>query len=233
MSIIGGGPTLRIQGLSKAYGRRPVLDGVDLTVPNGTITAVTGANGCGKSTLLRCIAGLAGHTGTITYDEEPVTARRGHIGYLPQTVGLPQWATVAEVIAFFARLRGADPTDLGFPDDFIPEPDRHVAVLSGGQRQRVALAVSLLGSPSLLLLDEPSTNLDDTSRSTLWEALAGVAAAGRTVLIATPIDADLDQLERTVVEIVDGRLVPAGVQAGRECRENGKTPSMQPSEARR
>jgi ABC-type multidrug transport system ATPase subunit len=220
---------LTICGLGKAYGRRPVLDGIDLTVPGGTITAITGANGCGKSTLLRCIAGIASHEGTVTYRGAPIARMRHHIGYLPQTVGLPQWATVAEVIAFFARLRGADPSDLPLPDGFVPDADRQIGVLSGGQRQRVALAVSLLGAPSLLLLDEPSANLDDSSRTVLWRVLGEAAEQGSAVLVATPIETDLQTLDRTVVEIVDGRLESPSRTVPWECRDNGKTPAARPA----
>lgn len=235
MSIFGLPPnTLRICGLGKSYGRRPVLDGVDLTATGGGILAVTGSNGSGKSTLLRCVAGLATHRGSVTFRGEPVASMRRHIGYLPQTVGLPPWATVGEVIAFFARLRGADPTHLPLPDGFVPEIDRQVGVLSGGQRQRLALAVALLGDPSLLLLDEPSANLDDSARATLAAVLEAAAHEGRTVIIATPIEADLGSLDHTVVAIVDGRIAIApGTPSANESRENGKLLTVPSLEARR
>lgn len=223
MSTFGRAPnTLTVRGLTKAYGRRPVLDGIDLTVAGGTILAVTGANGSGKSTLLRCIGGLASHRGTVAFRGEPVTSMRHEIGYLPQTVGLPGWATVGEAMAFFARLRGADPTDLPLPDGFMPESNRQLGILSGGQRQRVALAVSLLGRPSLLLLDEPVANLDDPGRAALMRVLERVSGEGRTVVIATPIEADLGALERAVVAIVDGRIETGSPAPRTEYREDGE-----------
>jgi ABC-type multidrug transport system ATPase subunit len=226
MSTFGMPPnTLRICRLGKSYGRQPVLDGIDLTATGGSILAVTGGNGSGKSTLLRCVAGLASHQGTVTFRGEPVASMRTHIGYLPQTVGLPPWATVGEVISFFAGLRRADPTVLPLPDGFVPEPDRQVGILSGGQRQRVALAVSLLGNPSLLLLDEPAANLDDAARSTLARALEAAAHDGRTVVIATPIETDLGSLEHTVVTIVDGRIEEGSTPGAAECHHNGKAPA--------
>jgi ABC-2 type transport system ATP-binding protein len=200
---------LVIRNLSKSYGRRPVLTDIEMEAAAGTVTAVTGANGCGKSTLLRCVAGLASHSGEVTFRGRPVAEVRDLVGYLPQSVGLTPWATVGETIEFFGRLRGADPADLPFPAGFVPEADRSVGVLSGGQRQRVALAVALLGKPQLLLLDEPFSNLDDDSRVVLWEVLAEAAAEGATVLVATPTDADLGLLPRFVVRIVDGHAVAA------------------------
>jgi ABC-2 type transport system ATP-binding protein len=232
VSIFGAPPnTLRICGLSKSYGRRPVLDGIDLTATGGSIVAVTGSNGSGKSTLLRCIAGLASHRGSATFRGEPVASMRRHVGYLPQTVGLPEWATVGEVIAFFARLREADATDLPLPDGFVPEPDRQIRILSGGQRQRVALAVALLGRPSLLLLDEPAANLDDAARATLARVLEASAHDGHTVVIATPIEADLGSLERTVVAIVDGRIETTARPGASECHQNGKALTVPSPEA--
>jgi ABC-2 type transport system ATP-binding protein len=200
---------LIIRDLTKRYGEHRVLEGIDLTVQPGTVTAVTGANGCGKSTLLRCLAGLARHRGAVTYRGRPVSGVRADIGYLPQSVGLPGWATVDETVAFFARLRAADPASTPFPEGFLPAGDRTVGVLSGGQRQRLALALAFLGAPSLLLLDEPFANLDDTSRDTLWGALAGAVADGASAVVATPIDSDLGPLPRAVVEIVDGRITAA------------------------
>jgi ABC-2 type transport system ATP-binding protein len=221
---------LTVRSLSKSYSRRPVLDGIDLTIPAGTVTAVTGANGSGKSTLFRCIAGLASYTGEVSYRGVPITDMAAHLGYLPQSVGLASWATVGETITFFARLRGADPADIPFPEGFVPDPDRQVGILSGGQRQRVALAIALLGDPSLLLLDEPSANLDDDSRSALWNVLADSAARGAIVLVATPTDADLGTLDRSVVRIVDGRLVSAD---GRARGSNGVTQLVAVSEVGR
>src|SRR3990170_2570016 len=142
--------------LTKAYGPHVVLDQLTLALEPGTIAVVSGANGTGKSTLLRCIAGLIPFGGQARVAGRPVNgdrAVRRLIGYMPQSVQLPENVTVGEVVAFFARLRGVDPEPDDLPDGFLPAAERPIGILSGGQRQRVALAVALLGRPRLLLLD--------------------------------------------------------------------------------
>jgi ABC-2 type transport system ATP-binding protein len=170
---------------------------------------LAGNNGSGKTTLLRGVAGLARVGGRIELDgalltDDP-TSRRA-VGYLPQAVGLPAWATVAEVLALFGSLRGSDRTVVPLPDGFLPELDRPVGHLSGGQRQRVAFAVSLLGAPRLLLLDEPAANLDEDGRAVLRDLLQQVRATGASVLIAAPSPSDLAGLPDRLVRLVDGRV---------------------------
>jgi ABC-type multidrug transport system ATPase subunit len=204
-------PRLRLQGLGKRFGRRAVLDEVDLDVAPGSIVLLAGCNGSGKTTLLRCVAGLARHTGRVELDGQPVRRRAsGHpsIGYLPQSLGFPPWATVAEVLALFGRLRGSDELAVDLPAGFLPPLDQPVGELSGGQRQRLAFAVALLGRPSLLLLDEPAANLDDDGRDALVRVLDDLRDAGTSVLVAAPSPGDLNGLPDRTVRIVDGAVVP-------------------------
>lgn len=202
-------PRLALRGIRKSFGARTVLDHVDLDVEAGSIVLLAGSNGSGKTTLLRCVAGLADYEGAVTLDGAPLGKRgAGHVdvGYLPQTPGMPPWATVAEVLALFARLRGADVDALDLPPGFLPSLDQPVGQLSGGQRQRVAFAVALLGGPALLLLDEPAANLDDDGRATMVEILDGLRSIGTSVLVAAPSPGDLNGLPDRAVRIVDGRL---------------------------
>jgi ABC-type multidrug transport system ATPase subunit len=203
-------PRLRLTGISKRFGARAVLTGVDLDVAPGSIVLLAGSNGSGKTTLLRCVAGLARHAGRVELDGQPVRRRAaGHasIGYLPQSLGLPTWATVAEVLELFGRLRGSDELAVELPEGFLPPLDQPVGELSGGQRQRVAFAVALLGRPSLLLLDEPAANLDDDGRAALVEVLAALRDTGTSVLIAAPSPGDLNGLPDRTVRLVDGEVV--------------------------
>jgi ABC-type multidrug transport system ATPase subunit len=187
---------LSIQRVKKSFGDRLVLDDVSLQVKRGDIALIVGANGSGKSTLLRCVAGLTAFDGTarILGADPRAAARRGLIGYLPQLVALPEAVTVGEVIAFFARLRGVSVTraaDLAaavpLPDGFLPPLELSIGTLSGGMRRRVALAAAIIGSPPLVLLDEPAASLDEEHSASLWETMQALRAAGGTALIAMPL----------------------------------------------
>ena len=204
-------PRLAVRGLRKSFGERTVLDGLDLDVAAGSVVLLAGTNGSGKTTLLRCIAGLAAHDGEVVVGGRPWTgsvADRRLLGYLPQALGLPEWATVHEVLGLFGELRGADVGELDIPAGFLPPLDQHVSSLSGGQRQRVAICVALLGRPPVLLLDEPAANLDEHGRADLFQVLEAARDRGSSVLVAAPSPIDLNGLPDRAVRLEDGRIVP-------------------------
>ena len=210
-------PALETSSLTKSYGPHVVLSDVTVRVDPGEIAVVSGSNGTGKSTLLRCVAGLIPFGGDIQVAGLPVDGRRAvrrMIGFMPQSVQLPENVTVGEVVAFFARLRGAEaePTDL--PEDFLPAAERPIGILSGGQRQRVALAVALLGRPPLLLLDEPVANLDELGREGFWQTLRALSEQGTAALIASPMPSDLAGVAGRAVVLDDGRVVFDGPMDG-------------------
>jgi ABC-type multidrug transport system ATPase subunit len=210
-------PALLTVGLSKAYGPHTVLDEVTMRVGPGEIAVVSGSNGTGKSTLLRCVAGLIPFRGQAQVAGLPVDGRRTVrrlIGYMPQSVQLPDNVTVGEVVAFFARLRGADPEMADLPEGFLPAAERPIGILSGGQRQRVALAVALLGRPRLLLLDEPVANLDELGREGFWQTLRALSAEGTAALIASPMPSDLAGVADRAIVLDDGRIVFDGPMNG-------------------
>ncbi len=236
---------LEIRGLRKAFGEQVVLDDVSLGLRRGDIVLLAGANGSGKSTLLRCVAGLTAFQGTVqVLGAQPRSAAgRGLIGYLPQLVALPESVTVGEVIAFFARLRGvsvSQPEELAvavpLPGGFLPELGRPIGALSGGMRRRVALAVALLGSPPLVLLDEPAASLDEEHSASLWETLQALRAAGGTALVAMPLLVtsllrhDLASVADRAIVLDRGHLVHDGpVDSLRQSPALGKHPSTSPS----
>jgi ABC-type multidrug transport system ATPase subunit len=171
------------RGISKRYGDHLVLVPTDLDLAPGTIVAVAGANGAGKSTLVGCLAGVLRHRGHVE--------RHGSVAYLPQRVLLPGAATVDEVLALFGRLSGGAPDRVQVPAGFLPEGWRPVAKLSGGQRQRVALAAILCGRPDVILLDEPTANLDEDGRAAVLALLREHRHAGATVVVASPTPVDV------------------------------------------
>jgi ABC-type multidrug transport system ATPase subunit len=202
-------PLLVVEDLRKGYGRHQVLDGASFEVAPGTVTALAGPNGTGKSTLLRCLAGLAGCQGSAVIGSQVLDgspAHRRRIGYVPQRVSLPESGTVGEVLTLFSRLRGASLDSMPFPPGFVPPPERRVGVLSGGQQQRVVLAAALLGAPRLLLLDEPSANLDEEGREQLWRVLRELADEGAAVLVASPSPSDLAGVADRELVVEEGRV---------------------------
>ncbi len=206
-------PRLKVVGLTAGYKDNPVLSGLDLEIRPGEVVVVTGSNGSGKSTMLRCLAGLMRFEGVVEVDGEPLaTANRSKVGYLPQHVTFPRWARVGDVLNYFARLRGTDPTVSVFPEGFVPAQAQPVRTLSGGQRQRLALAVALLGDPSLILLDEPVASLDDASVPSLIKVIDRVAESGGSVLVTSPRH-EADSLGPDRVLRLQGGLVVGGTTA--------------------
>lgn len=203
-------PRLSVAGLRKIYPGGFGLHGVDLEVPSGTIVALGGPNGSGKSTFLKCVAGLVRHEGTVRIDGtvlDATPAHRDRIGYLPQTVGMPEHATIGEMLDLFAELRGADRTAIPLPAGFVRDDDVRVGTLSGGQRHRVALAIALLGDPDLLLLDEPVANLDEEGREVFWGVVRRLRdERGVTAIVSSPAPSELRRVADRGITMEDGRV---------------------------
>jgi ABC-type multidrug transport system ATPase subunit len=178
---------VELRGISKSFGRRRVLERIDLTVGEGARVAVIGGNGSGKSTLLSIVANV------IEADEGQIR-RPERIGFAPEKPDLPDHLSVAEWIHLVASLKRA-PSEYLFGVDAF----RHtrIGALSLGQRQRVSLAAAWLGDPRLLVLDEPTNGLDAESREQVLEQLNG-----RTALIATH---DRPLANRSATEVVELR----------------------------
>lgn len=205
---------LIIRGLTKSFGGRRVLDGLDLDVVAGESVALLGANGSGKTTTLRCIVGLArpdgGRTlvGGVDVAGEPIEARR-RLSYLPQKSVFPPTLTVRETLAVVARLRGLGSREVDREIDscgLARLADRGVGHLSGGERQRLAMAVAFLPAADLYLFDEPSANLDPAASRLLFQRARDLKREGRTLLFTTHIPADVRHLATRVVFLRDGRI---------------------------
>jgi len=192
-------PRARVVDLHKAYGQHRALEGVNFEVRAGGLVGVVGPNAAGKSTLLACLAGTATYTGVV---ERPV-----RIAFLPQRAQLPAAATAGEVLDLFVALHGTQGPGSAWPEGFLPPLERRMGQLSGGQRQRLALAAVLGGEPDLILLDEPTANLDPGSREAFWAAIAAHCARGAAVLIASPVALDVLASVDRVLALDAGRLV--------------------------
>jgi ABC-type multidrug transport system ATPase subunit len=209
---------LSLTGLTKSYGSRTVLDGIDLMIDAGESVALIGANGSGKTTTLRCIAGLARpDRGRIIVNgidarRDPVPAGR-HLSYLPQRPVFPATLTVRETLTVVARLRGLGPTAVERELDACAidhVANRPVAELSGGERQRLGMAAAFLPPADLLLFDEPSASLDPAACRILFQRAHDLKREGRTLLFTTHMAADLRHLAMRVVLLQNGRIESEG-----------------------
>jgi ABC-2 type transport system ATP-binding protein len=214
--------TVNAVGISKAFGGKTVLDGVDLAVPAGQIVALLGPNGAGKTTLIRILATLlrpdAGTATVAGHDllADPVGVRRA-ISLTGQYAAVDDMLTGEENLRMMARLRHLPPRAArDRADRLLAEFDladarrRLVKTYSGGMRRRLDLAISLLARPELLFLDEPTTGLDPRSRDQLWSAVKDLARDGVTVLLTTQYLAEAEALADNIAVLHQGRMVAEG-----------------------
>ncbi|MFD9717738.1 ABC transporter ATP-binding protein [Streptomyces sp. NPDC059076] len=195
------------RGLTVVRGARTVLRGIDFTIPPGRITGLLGPSGCGKSTLMRAVAGTqAKVSGTLDILGSPAghAALRSRIGYVTQAPSVYDDLTVRQNLDYFAavlhpgrhqrKLRQDHVTRSIADVDLTSHTDALAGRLSGGQRSRVSLAVALLGTPELLVLDEPTVGLDPVLRRDLWNLFHRLAAdRGTTILVSSHV---MDEAER-------------------------------------
>lgn len=208
---------IRIHDLTKRFGRQRVLQGIDLEVAPGRVTAMLGPNGAGKTTLVKSILGLVRPDGgTIAVDGVPVgddPAFRASIGYMPQLARFPENLTGGELLDLLADLRGgARQVD----DELIArlslgdELRKPLRVLSGGTRQKVNAVAAFLFAPRLMILDEPTAGLDPVASSVLKDKILAERSAGRTFIVASHVLSELEELADDVAFLVDGRIRFAG-----------------------
>ncbi|KAA1428313.1 ABC transporter ATP-binding protein [Nocardioides antri] len=206
---------VEVAGLTVVRGRREVLHGLDFTIPAGQVTGLLGPSGCGKSTLMRTLVGVqAGVTGTVTVLGEPAGSPvlRHRIGYVTQAPSVYDDLSVAENLAFFARVLGVDRRETRQvieAVDLVDHADQVVGRLSGGQRSRASLAVALLGSPSLLVLDEPTVGLDPVLREDLWAMFHRLADGGVAVLVSSHVMDEAERCDRLLL-MRDGVFIADG-----------------------
>jgi ABC-2 type transport system ATP-binding protein len=206
---------VEVRGLTVVRGRREVLHGLDFTIPVGQVTGLLGPSGCGKSTLMRVLVGVqAGITGTVTVFGEAAGSKalRHRIGYVTQAPSVYDDLSVTENLAFFARVLGVDRSEVARcieTVDLVDHADDVVAQLSGGQRSRASLAVALLGSPTMLVLDEPTVGLDPVLREDLWTTFHDLADTGVAVLVSSHVMDEAERCDRLLL-MRDGVFIADG-----------------------
>jgi len=225
-----------VRGLRKSFGDLTVLDGVDLAVAPGTVTALLGPNGAGKttvvgilSTLLRPDAGtvrVAGHD--VLGDPGAV---RAAIGVTGQVSAVDDLFTGVENLRLMAALHhlgrreGRERTDALLARFGLTDAARKpVSTWSGGMRRKLDLAMTLMGTPAVVFLDEPTTGLDPRSRRTLWDEVRALVAAGTTILLTTQYLEEADKLADRIAVLDGGRIIAEGTPA--ELKEAHGTGSL-------
>jgi ABC-2 type transport system ATP-binding protein len=215
-------PAIEVHGLRKSYGNKVVLDGVDLTVAAGTVTALLGPNGAGKTTTVHILSTLVRPDGGTAFVNGCDVVRdpdgvRAVIGLTGQFSAVDSLLTGEENLLLMARLRhlGAKRAKTRVAElleqfDLVEAARKALATYSGGMRRRLDLAMTLVSTPSVIFLDEPTTGLDPRSRHTMWDIVRDLVAEGTTVLLTTQHLEEADELADRIAVLDGGRIVADG-----------------------
>lgn len=213
---------IEAKGLTKSYGSTKVLQGIDLRVERGTMLALLGPNGAGKTTTVRILSTLlAFDSGAVHVEGYDVVTEadsvRGVIGLTGQSAAIDELLTGRENLVMMGRLyrltaasAKARAQELLEEFDLIEAAERPAKTYSGGMRRRLDLAVSLIATPPVIFLDEPTTGLDPRSRLAMWEIIKNLLAAGTSILLTTQYLEEADQLADRIVVIDDGKVIAEG-----------------------
>ncbi|GAB7183508.1 ATP-binding cassette domain-containing protein [Kitasatospora sp. Ki12] len=235
------GNAVEVRGIVKHYGTTKALDGVDLTVKEGTVLGVLGPNGAGKTTLVRVLSTLikpdAGTAVVGGYDvlRQPKQLRR--------TIGLTgQYASVDELLSGYENLyligrlldlprreARARATELLERFSLTEAAKRTAKTYSGGMRRRLDLAASMIGRPRVLYLDEPTTGLDPRTRNEVWDEVQRMVAEGTTVLLTTQYMEEAEQLANELTVIDRGKVIANGLVSDLKAKVGGQTLQVRPA----
>jgi ABC-2 type transport system ATP-binding protein len=216
-------PAIRIAGLIKSYGDLAVLRGVDLDVAPGSVFALLGSNGAGKTTIVKILSTLLkADAGAVVVNGFDVARQaadvRESISLTGQFAAVDEILTGRENLALIATLRHLDQPGR-VADDMLSRfsltdaGGRRVGTYSGGMRRRLDIAMSLIGNPPLIFLDEPTTGLDPEGRLDVWQAVRELAEAGTTVLLTTQNLDEAEQLADRIAILHEGRILVNGTLA--------------------
>ncbi|MBI1952644.1 MAG: ABC transporter ATP-binding protein [Candidatus Omnitrophica bacterium] len=208
---------IAVRQLVKRFGSLVAVDHLDFSVAPRETVVLWGANGAGKTTVLRCVLGIVPFDGSIQVLGHEVCAQgkaaRAKLGYVPQEIRFPGEQTVWETVAFYARLRRLAParaTALLDQWQLLSAARQPVRTLSGGMKQKLALVVALLPDPPVLLLDEPTSNLDAASRREFSVLLDQLKRSGKTLLCCLHRVGEVWKLADRVVVLEQGRKISEG-----------------------
>jgi ABC-2 type transport system ATP-binding protein len=218
------GAAVVVEDVHVAYGTTWALDGVDVEVPRGSTLGVLGHNGAGKTTLVRVLTTLVRpNAGRVVVDGFDVLADadqvRRRIAVTGQYAGLDEFLTGRENLELVGRLVGLGRRARERAGELVDRlglgdlAGRRAGELSGGSRRRIDLAASLVGSPTVLFLDEPTTGLDPTARSALWDVVDDLTASGTTVVLTTQYLEEADRLADDIIVLDHGRVAARGTPA--------------------
>ncbi len=214
-----------VKNLKKSFGDNEVLKGINITVERGTMLALLGPNGAGKTTTVRILSTLLSFdSGTVTvegYDvKEDADKVRKVIGLTGQSAAVDELLTGRENLVMMGRLyrltkdsAKARADELLEEFDLVKAADRPAKTYSGGMRRRLDLAVSLIATPPVIFLDEPTTGLDPRSRLAMWKIINNLVAKGATILLTTQYLEEADQLADSIVVIDGGKVIAKGTSA--------------------
>ena len=215
--------TIQVTGLQKSYKQLHVLKGVDFEVEKGSIFAMLGSNGAGKTTIIKILTTLLKPDGgTAVVNGFDVAANpndvRQSISLTGQFAAVDEILTGRENLIMIARLRHLDNTrqvadDLLNRFGLTDAADRRVSTYSGGMRRRLDIAMSLIGKPQLIFLDEPTNGLDPEARIEVWKTVKELAANGTTVLLTTQYLEEAEQLADRIAILHEGKIIANGTLA--------------------
>src|SRR5262245_31970536 len=216
---------IRVAGLRKSFGEQVALDGVDLTVAEGTVFALLGPNGAGKTTMVHILSTLiapdAGSAQVAGHDvvDDPNSVRAA-IGLTGQFSAVDGFLTGEENLRLIADLRHLGPeagrrrvAELVERFDLVEAAGKPAVTYSGGMRRRLDLAMTLIADPRIIFLDEPTTGLDPRSRRDVWRMIRDLVAAGVTIFLTTQYLEEADSLAHRIAVLDHGRIVAEGTPA--------------------
>jgi ABC-2 type transport system ATP-binding protein len=216
-------PAIAVRGVQKSFADVHVLRGVDLEIARGSIVALLGSNGSGKTTMVKILSTLLkADAGTVLVNGHDVAAHgtqvRESISLTGQFTAVDEILTGRENLVLVARLRRQRDRrrvaeDLLARFSLTDAGDRSVATYSGGMKRRLDIAMSLIGDPSIIFLDEPTTGLDPHGRLEVWDTIKGLAARGTTVLLTTQYLDEAEQLADRIAVLHEGTIIVDGTLA--------------------